>query len=273
MNTINENLQPDQRIVLDRLITACQKDDRVLAATLEGSYAKGTFDQFSDLDIALITSDDAFEEFCANRYTFMHQLGEPVSMENFEVPYLVCFVLDNGVEGDLHIHRESQLDTYRFGPFLVLLDKRGILKDVKGTEYQPEPDVSTEKLRQMIYYFWHDWMHFTTALGRGQLWWAQGQLETLRGYCVSLFRFTNDFYDPEAGKEHYFKIEQSVQPEQLLPLKTTFGPLEKDHLYQAGLSIVQIYRDLAHPLAQEHGMAYPEALDALLMKRFEEIRQ
>jgi predicted nucleotidyltransferase len=43
--------------VLDRFTEICQEDDRVLAAFLGGSYARGATDPYSDLDLYIITTE------------------------------------------------------------------------------------------------------------------------------------------------------------------------------------------------------------------------
>jgi hypothetical protein len=119
--------------------------------------------------------------------------------------------------------------------------------------------------------FWHEWAHFTTALGRGKLWWAQGQLESLRGFCISLARLSSNFYDWDAGEEPYFKLEYALPVEQLSSLQDTFGPLEKDHLRKAGLVTWQVFKELALPLARAHEIPYPETLEQVMLKRLEKI--
>jgi len=63
-------LPSHHRIVLDRFLAACQTDERVLVACLVGSYAKGTADTYSDLDLFLLTPDAAYDDFCAGREAF-----------------------------------------------------------------------------------------------------------------------------------------------------------------------------------------------------------
>lgn len=68
--------------VTNRFVAACQADERVVAAFLGGSYAKDTADAYSDLDLYLITSDEAFEDFLAGRKVFIRLLGEPLFLED-----------------------------------------------------------------------------------------------------------------------------------------------------------------------------------------------
>jgi predicted nucleotidyltransferase len=267
MSQSDKHLLPNQQVVMDRFIHACQEDDRVIAAYLSGSYASGTADEYSDLDLALITTDEDFDEFCAHREDFMRRLGEPLYLEDFGSPFTVHYILEEEVEGELNIGRVSQFEQITIGSYQVLLDKRDILRGAVFHGVHPQLSEQTEKLRGLLTGFWHEWLHFTTAVGRGQVWWAQGQLEELRGYCLSLARLSGNFLDEYAGEEPYFKIEKAIAVEQLAVLRSTFGPLEIDHLRESGWVVLRCFRELALPLAQAHGIPYPEALERVMTKR------
>jgi predicted nucleotidyltransferase len=114
----------NHQAVLNRFVAACQADERVVAATLYGSYARGAADAYSDLDIGLITTDAAYGDFVAGREAFMRLLGEPVFLEDFDLPNIVFFVFLDGTEGELSLGRESQFNHNHGGPYRVLLDKR-----------------------------------------------------------------------------------------------------------------------------------------------------
>jgi predicted nucleotidyltransferase len=62
---------------MERFVAACREDERVMAAFLGGSYARGTADAHSDLDLYVITTDGAFDAFCVERAAFIRNLGEP----------------------------------------------------------------------------------------------------------------------------------------------------------------------------------------------------
>ena len=102
------------------------------------------------------------------------------------------------------------------------------------------------------------------AMGRDQLWWAYGQLELLRLYCVNLARLRQDF---TAGTDGYEKVDRALPVEQLSPLQATFCPLERGAMLQAALVIVRFYRELAPVLARTHGIPYPDRLDAVMYER------
>jgi predicted nucleotidyltransferase len=81
METPKMQMPDHYQVVLDRFIAACQADERVVAATLYGSYARGAADEHSDLDLGLITTDEAYEAFFAGREAFVRQLGEPAFLK------------------------------------------------------------------------------------------------------------------------------------------------------------------------------------------------
>src|SRR5437016_13346912 len=72
------------KIITNRFVAACQVDERVVAAFISGSYARGTTDIYSDLDFGLIITDEAYDDFFAGREAFIRLLGEPVFLRSEE---------------------------------------------------------------------------------------------------------------------------------------------------------------------------------------------
>jgi predicted nucleotidyltransferase len=96
--------------VVSRFVEACSADDRVVAAFLCGSRARGEADEYSDLDLCVITRDEAFESVMAERAAFVRQLGEPMFMEDFGLDRIAFFILSDGTECELVFGREGALD-------------------------------------------------------------------------------------------------------------------------------------------------------------------
>jgi hypothetical protein len=257
------------QVIMNHFIEACYADDRVVAAFIGGSYARGITDAYSDLDLYLITSDEAYEDFKASFKVFMRRLGEPLFLEVFS-DYgfdLVIFIFADGTEGELGLGRESHFTHIHGGPYRVLLDKKGILVRAVFPSHEPAQAEQIETLRRLINWFWHDLIHhFITPIARGQLWSAYGALEDLRLTCVNMARLRQDFSKEAEG---YEKLEQAVPVEHLVPLQTSFCPMERDAMLQAALTIVHFYQELAPPLAQAHGLPYPADLARVMSGRLE----
>ncbi len=71
------------QMIMNRFVAAGQVDERVVAAFISGSYARGTTDIYSDLDFGLIITDEAYDDFFAEREAFIRLLGEPVFLEDY----------------------------------------------------------------------------------------------------------------------------------------------------------------------------------------------
>jgi len=268
---MESKLHPNHQDILDKFAKACQSDDRIVAALMVGSYVKGKADEHSDLDLYLITTDEAYDDFVSKRESFVRLLGEPLFMEDFDLPGIVFLIFPNGSEVEISYVRESQASNVFSEPYKVLLDRKNITAGVVSREREADQDGQREKLRRLIYWFWHELSHFITAMGRGQLWWAHGQLDALRSICVNLARLRNNFSDTGVGEEPYFKIENTLPIEQLSSLQATFPPMEQSAMVEAAFVIVDFYKELAPPLAQTHGIPYPDGLERAMVARLENL--
>src|SRR6266702_2194189 len=146
----------EQQAVLQRFKEACEKDERVVAAFFGGSLVTEKADEWSDLDIYLITTDEAYDSFFAERQAFVHGLGEPVFLEDFnDFGFdMVLFTFADGVEGEMALARESRFEHIHGGPYKALVDKKGVLAGKTFPLYRPGEEDQRRALRQLIYSFW-----------------------------------------------------------------------------------------------------------------------
>lgn len=258
----------DNGSVIARFVAACSADDRIVAAFLHGSYARGEADGHSDLDLALVTTDDARAQVWSDRADLIHRLGQPLFLEDFGSDVTCFFVLADGTEGELSIGRESRPQEIHEGAFQILLDKKGILTNSTFPAHHPDPAEQTEALRRILFWFWHELSHLTAALGRGQLWWAYGQLDAMRGMCVNLTRIEQGV---PALEEPYEKVDRAISMTELSALRSTFCPMERGAMVQAGRDILRFYRERAPLVAQARGVPYPAELDRLMSERFHDL--
>jgi len=258
-------LPSQHKIIVERFVAACQTDARIVGAFLGGSYASGTADAHSDLDLYLITTDEAYAAFIAEKAVFIQQMGAPLFLEDWGTPHCYFFIFADGTEGELWIGQASRFQQIHSGAYTVLVDKQGILAGVDFPSHTADPIEQVETLRQLIMNFWHELGHFNKALARGQLWFAYGSLEIMRHICVNLARLRHNFADANAGDEPYFKLEQAMPVAQIAALQATFCPLEAAAIHQAGLVLCQFYRDAATTLAETHGLVYPAVLESVMM--------
>ncbi len=268
MNTPKTSF-PQPQAALARFLSACRSHPHILAAVLYGSHARDAADEWSDLDIGVIVADEAYDDFIAGREAFLRLLGEPLFIEDFGIDSVVFFIMADGTEGELSYSRAGDF-VEPYGSWRPLLDKTGILAEAKPRP-QPDPAAAVEALRQQVMWFWHDLSHFITAMGRGQLWWAYGQLDVLRRVCANLARLRHDFNDGEVGDDPWFKLDKALPEEALAPLRATYAPLERAAMLASARAIVDYYRALAMPLATQNGLRYPVELERLMLARFDRL--
>jgi predicted nucleotidyltransferase len=257
--------------VIDRFVVACRDDARITAALLVGSYARGTADAHSDIDLFLVTADDAYDDFAADPRPFARQLGEVLFEEQFGLPDVLFLILADGAEVELGFIPEKQVGQLLGEPHWSLLDKKGLLAGAPAPYQSAAADAGVATLRRQVAGFWHDLSHFITAMSRGQLWWAYGQLEALRHTCLNLARLRHNLADAEVGGETTFKIEAAVPPAELDALRATFCPQEPAAMTAAARIIVEFYQELAQPLAEANGLAYPAELERLMLARLDSL--
>jgi hypothetical protein len=189
-------------------------------------------------------------------------------LDHFGREWNAFFILADGTEGEIFFGHAGALDEIDVGPFEPLLDKRGILAGAEFPFSPPDADAQREHLRQIVNWFWHELSHFITALGRDDLWWAYGQLQALRGHCVNLMRIR---HGAEAQEEPYEKLAKAISASDLMSLRTTFCPMERQAMFDAAVVIVRFFREHAPSVAQAHGSEYPAALAQLLSDRLDEL--
>lgn len=257
-----------------RFVAACQADHRIVAAFLGGSYAREEADRFSDLDLYFVTTDESYQDFLVEKESFVRQFGEPLFLEDFGVPHGYCFMLSNTTEGEVWFGSESQFKDIHSGPFRVLLDKKKIL--VGETFPFPKADQTKqlEVLRRQIDRFWHELSHFIKAMGRKQLWFAYGQIESMRRMCAILARLNHNFSDAYLDEgEPYFKIEQALPNENLTSLQSTVCLMEYDAMLQAAFVLCRFYQDLAPRLAETYHLSYQPELERMWISQLQGLSQ
>jgi predicted nucleotidyltransferase len=262
---------PEQQALLQRFVAACRSDPRIIAAFLGGSFAAGRADQYSDLDLYLVTTNEAYAKFFAERQAFMRRLGEPVLLEDFNSFGfdMLIFTFADGVEGELALAPENNFEHIHGGPYTVLVDKQGLLAGKVFPLLTPNEEQQVKTLRDLVYWFWEDLSHFITGIQRGQLWLAYSYIEQTRRKCVNLAHLRHDFTAEPSG---YANVEKDLHQAQLLALQTTFCAMERDSMLQAVETIVDVYQQIARPLAKEHGIEYPADLEQVLLRRLEQVR-
>jgi predicted nucleotidyltransferase len=264
-------LPDNYQFVMKRFLAACQADDRILAAFLGGSYVENKADEFSDLDLYFITTDESYDDFITEREYFVHLLGEPIFLEDFGALNGYFVIFSNGADVEFWFSDQNNFRDIHEGPYTVLLDKSDLLVGEVFPLHVADQVMQVEILRQQINWFWHELSHFIKAISRQQLWFAYGELEVMRKICVNLARLSYNFSDAYVGDEPYFKVDDILPVEQLVPLQSTYCPMVREPMVKAAQVICHFYQDLAPSLAESYKLTYQNDLEQMMLNQLKRL--
>lgn len=178
--------------MLLRLLDATQADLRIRALRLRGSIARGTADEYSDLDTRIWISDDEYEATLANLPGLVRSIGPTLDIlfETPGSPYLFVQFTD-GVQLELSSGRASEASGRDHG-VVVLLDRDGLWDQ----PCQPSPAWDQD--------LWLGWAWIALCdidkyLRRDSLWEALTTLEKARSLLLRHHAATTGMRDPEYG--------------------------------------------------------------------------
>jgi Nucleotidyltransferase domain len=243
-----------RRTTIARFTEACAADPLVAAAFLGGSFATGTADAFSDLDLYVVTEDDDYDRFLARHEEFMRSWAEPVFLdttvdfEGFGFDML-HFVLVDGVSGEVALGHRSNVLALHGGPHEVLVDKASLLEQVSFPLYEPSADDRRRQIERALHWFWLDAIDLAKRIARGQVRAAQQLLASMRGRCELLVA------TPESGV-----VDDAALKVRLLG---TFVAADERAIAAAAGELVALHRRVGVGVAETLGLTYPTKLAAV----------
>lgn len=181
-----------QAAVLLRLLEATEADPRIRAFRVRGSIARGTADEYSDLDTRIWVSDDQYEAALADLPTLIRAVGPTLDImfETPGSPYLFVQFAD-GVQLELSSGRVSEASGRDHG-VVVLLDRDGLWD---------QPNQPTPAWDQSLWLGWA-WIalfNIDKHLRRDSLWEALTTLEKARSLLLRHHAAETGMRDPEYG--------------------------------------------------------------------------
>jgi predicted nucleotidyltransferase len=256
--------------VIARFAQACGADDRIVAVFVGGSVARGEADEHSDVDLCLVAADGAVNEVYADRAAIAACLGTPLFAEDWGDRNPEMFViLDDGTDVELVFTSESRVQELEVGPIRPVLDRSGFLDDLVLPIREPAAEDLAGELRGLLAWFWHEVSHFIKAVGRGQLWWAAGEIEALRAQCVNVARIEQGV---ASSDEPYFKVDAEAWTEPLEPLRSTFVPLDAEAMVRAATELLTFFGAHGRAAADAYGISYPSELEDVMRARLYGLR-
>ena len=221
-------------------VAAIVKDDTAITGlAVGGSWLTKEMDEFSDLDLILVTTKKVTDE-TSNMLAYARRFGQLLTGFTGdhvgEPRLLICLYNDPLLHVDIKFLTIDEFHS-RIETPAILFDREGQLRDSidKTAPHYPYPDYQWIEDR-----FWI-WVHYALLkIGRGEYFEALDFFGFIRGRVLGPLLLIRNGSRPGGVR----RIETKLAAEDLMALKRTLADDNKRSLLEALRHAVALYRDL-----------------------------
>jgi lincosamide nucleotidyltransferase B/F len=257
-----------QEIMIERLREVCERDGRLVAALMYGSFVLGQGDEYSDIEFYLFFRDEALRE--VDQEAWLAQIS-PVALYYVNEFGNATVIFDNLVRGEFHFERASDVglvDAWEtaFLPALesaVLADKDGELSRRASRLVGDPPDLDTPQRARFLCCSLVNWtLMGTNLLKRGEYARAHAFLTLVHGHLLRAARLseraTTNWLSPSR------RLEEDLSPASYERFRACTAALDAGQLTLAYRATWGWSRELMAELAARHAFSLPTTLLARL---------
>lgn len=171
LNGIRTATTEPQQALLDRAVEVLHADDRILAASLAGSFATGEADPFSDVDLHCCVEDVAIDELRGDGWKeILHRITPTVMATTFPGGQTIggYTLTPNWTHLDLVFYPRSAVDASRLEGVRRLFDKSGEILPAESIPRPPRQGAPYFPAEAVDFYFYL-LGNLVTVIGRGEL--------------------------------------------------------------------------------------------------------
>ncbi len=214
-------------------------DKRIVGILAGGSFITGEMDEFSDIDLVIVSTNDSYNRIMAERFDIVHSMGSTLSVftgEHVGEPRLLISLYE---QDTLHVDfKFVKLDDVhkRVEDPVVLWQQDSLIDEEmkKSKAHFPTPDVQWIEDR-----FWV-WVHYgALKIGRDELFETIDFISFLRQNVIGSLILMKCGHLPRGVRRIEFDA-----PEYLERLKQTVASHDKDSCIRAIEKIVELYIEL-----------------------------
>jgi aminoglycoside 6-adenylyltransferase len=273
--------------MLELIVATARDDERIRAVILNGSRANPNAprDPFQDFDVVYIVEDVAP---LRHNYEWIKRFGELMILqmpEDMQDPpprddggfaYLMQFTDGNRIDlGLWPLARVKELE--RDSLSLLLLDKDGLIEPFpppSESGYVPKPPTA-KAFSDCCNEFWWVCPYVAKGLWREQILYARYMLDqVVREQLMKMLawhigRKTQFACNPGKFGKYY---QSYLEPELWAMLGKTYADASYEHTWEALFAMCTLFREVAVPMAEEFGFAYPHEDDRRVSAHLEHVR-
>jgi lincosamide nucleotidyltransferase len=257
-------LMLQQEVMIEKVRGLCQRDERVVAALVYGSFALGQGDRFSDIELYLFFDDEASEGL--EEEAWVSQIA-PLELYYINEFGNATAIFENLVRGEFHFEVASNVglvDTWETAWFpslesAVLVDKSGELSRRVSRLVRRPPEIGTPERALFLCCSLINWtLMGTNLLKRGEYARAEAFLSLVHGHLLQAMRLvegrTANWLSPSR------RLEEDVSADSYERFRTCTAALEARQLVRAYTATWEWSQELMGELATRHAFALPETL-------------
>lgn len=245
MNIIFPSTLPvPHRQFISHLQDAIPHDDRIVGVAAAGSFVTGLMDEFSDLDLVVVTAPEKQNEVMRDRYTIAEKLGTLLSAftgEHVGEPRLLICLYDQPLLhvdlkfvwlSDAHVRIENPV---------VLWERESKLTAVIATGDGHFPELNIQWIEAR---FWI-WMHYGAGkIGRGELFEAIDLIAYIRSTVLGPLALRRAGARPQGVRK--IEMYDSAFANQL---RGTVSSYDAADCLRALRTCAELYRELRETIA------------------------
>jgi predicted nucleotidyltransferase len=251
---------PRHRAKAEAACRAAFADPDVVAMVVTGSFATGDADEVSDIDLRVYVRPDAVEGVVARIPELAAAAGRVVALfvaEHLGIPTLTIVLYDDLVHVDFDVVAADRAAEHNDGlPAVVLWEREPISDALPGT-YDPEIAAGVRWLEARI---WTWSWYIQSKVLRGELYEALDGLQYVRDQVLFRLLAFHGERRPAGGR----RAEAVVGELGDAFARTVPTSLDPASVLAALREEIDLYRRLADPLLERHGLETADARTVVL---------
>lgn len=265
-----------QNNILEQVLNILKNDEHVLGIITSGSYARGTHDAFSDLDIGCYLRDEGR----TGRQSLYDQVGAvaPLLCRLWIYDMHALYLFENGVRLDLDFYRPSDLqkESWLLGSTLILYDPdEALARSLQLTdalEAAAHPRYFEQGDPTFVDWFFWMFRQIICWTKRG----AQGDhraFDKLSSAAASLAEVRTRLMEMRLWTLGVTDYLGRVDPECARSLVDTYPHLKPDELITCTKRLLAEYERISPAYCQKAGVSYPDHKVEVMYKLIAEFEQ
>lgn len=239
------------------LANKADSDGRILAAWLEGSFARGTADRYSDIDIHLLVSEEDKEGFQQQLEPWLSDIQPLVLFKDTFPGQMVTCITTAGLRLDVWVH-SGNIISLECTKVHVLSAVEGCIQFKEVCRSEEPKDVRTA-LTQHFNEFWRVLAILPTVLGREE--YIAGSMGTtfVVMSLTEVLIIGNGKQRDRGVKNINIFIPQAIREE--IETALTTQSIDRESIAKAHLRLANIMQRCGPDIAEQYGLIYPFALE------------